>query len=109
MEKRTSGEGFHDGSCRPVPAGARSGRHARAALALCTVALAPTAQARITQLDIQGKESPSNNGQSYGAAGQYERIYERAYAELNPTIRTTRSSPTSSARRATRRAWSSTT
>ena len=47
-------------------------------------ALAPAAQARITKLEIQGTESPTSNGQSFGAAGQYERIYGRAYGELSP-------------------------
>ena len=31
-----------------------------------------------------GVESPMNNGQSYGQAGTYERIYGRAYGELDP-------------------------
>jgi len=48
-------------------------------------ALATTAvEARITRLEIQGVESPANNGQAFGAAGVYERVYGRAYGELNP-------------------------
>ena len=58
------------------------------ALALAAVVLAAsypgTLQARVTRIDIQGVESPANNGQSYGAVGQYERVYGRAYGELNP-------------------------
>ena len=54
------------------------------ALSACAVAFAPAAQARITKLEIQGTESPTSNGQSFGQAGQYERIYGRAYGELSP-------------------------
>ena len=38
-----------------------------------------TLDARITRIEIQGVESPANNGQSSGAAGQYERVFGRAY------------------------------
>lgn len=58
------------------------------ALALVAVVLAAsypgTLEARITRIEIQGVESPANNGQSFGAAGQYERVFGRAYGELNP-------------------------
>jgi len=57
---------------------------AACALTACAVALAPAVQARITKLEIEGTESPTASGQSFGAAGQYERIYGRAYGELSP-------------------------
>jgi hypothetical protein len=65
--------------------GCRSSRLA-AACALCAaaIALSPATQARIVKLDVQGTESPTASGQSFGAAGQYERLFGRAYGELNP-------------------------
>ena len=54
------------------------------ALGVCAIGLTGTLEARITKIDIQGTESPANNGQSFGAAGQYERVFGRAYGELNP-------------------------
>ena len=54
------------------------------ALGACAVGLTGALEARITKLEIQGVESPANNGQSFGAAGQYERVFGRAYGELNP-------------------------
>lgn len=63
-------------------------RRSRCAIALALAAgatvAAPAVEARITKLEIQGVESPANNGQSFGAAGQYERVYGRAYGELSP-------------------------
>lgn len=58
-------------------------RRAVVACALGAIIAVP-AQARIVRLEIQGKESPSSGGQSFGQAGQYERIFGRAYGELNP-------------------------
>lgn len=58
---------------------------AASALAASTTLTLPPAQARIVKLEVQGVESPSSGGQSFGAAGQYERVYGRAYGELNPS------------------------
>lgn len=54
------------------------------ALGIGTAGLTGALDARITKLDIQGVESPTSSGQSFGGAGQYERVYGRAYGELNP-------------------------
>ena len=54
------------------------------ALGACALATTAALEARITKLEIAGVESPANNGQSFGAAGQYERVFGRAYGELNP-------------------------
>ena len=46
--------------------------------------LAGTAEARITKIEITSKESPTFEGKSFGAAGQYEKLYGRAYGEVDP-------------------------
>jgi Alpha/beta hydrolase domain len=71
MDKHTSGRGL----ARTVAAWA---------LAVGAVATAPAVEARIVKLEIQGKESPTSSGQSFGQAGQYERIFGKAYGELSP-------------------------
>jgi hypothetical protein len=43
-----------------------------------------SAQAHITKIEITKVESPYNNGAMYGPAGQYERIYGRAFGEIDP-------------------------
>lgn len=43
------------------------------------------AQARVTQLVIQDGESPTFEGTSFGARGQYERVTGIAYGELDPS------------------------
>jgi hypothetical protein len=54
------------------------------AVGACALVMTAAIEARITKLEIAGVESPANNGQSFGAAGQYERIFGRAYGELDP-------------------------
>jgi hypothetical protein len=54
------------------------------ALGACAFAASAGLEARIVKIDIQGVESPTANGRTYGQAGKYERIYGRAYGELNP-------------------------
>ncbi|HZP85523.1 MAG TPA: alpha/beta hydrolase domain-containing protein, partial [Burkholderiales bacterium] len=53
--------------------------------AACVALLAaPAVEARITRIVIDTKESPAYGGQSFGAAGQYERLIGRAFGELDP-------------------------
>ena len=63
--------------------------------ALALLAWAPPTQARVTRIIIDTKTSPAFGGQSFGAAGQYETLAGRAFGSLDPTFRSTRSSPTS--------------
>jgi hypothetical protein len=48
---------------------------------------APPAEARVTRLEIVSAQSPTFDGLSFGHAGQYEKIYARAYGELDPDDR----------------------
>jgi hypothetical protein len=45
---------------------------------------APSAQARVTQVVITATESPTFAGESFGAAGQYERISGQIVGEVDP-------------------------
>jgi Alpha/beta hydrolase domain len=57
-------------------------------LAVASVALlggAPAAQARVTQIVIKTVESPTFDGRSFGAVGQYERISGQIIGEVDPT------------------------
>jgi hypothetical protein len=59
-----------------------------ACLAIIGVALvggAPAAQARVTQIVIKTVESPTFDGRSFGAVGQYERISGQIVGEVDPT------------------------
>src|SRR6266852_9773510 len=49
------------------------------------LAAAPTAQARVTRIAIEKKVSPSFDGASFGAAGQYETLAGKAFGELDPS------------------------
>jgi hypothetical protein len=51
------------------------------------LALSVTAQARVTQIVITERTTPIFNGQSFGAAGQYERIRGTAAGEIDPNDR----------------------
>jgi hypothetical protein len=42
-------------------------------------------EARVTKIVIDSKASPAFNGESFGAAGQYETIIGRAFGELDPS------------------------
>ena len=57
---------------------------AACAIAVGATAIAPTVQARITKIVIEGVESPANNGQVFGSVGVYDRVFGSAYGELNP-------------------------
>ena len=54
---------------------------------LCSAAAllgAPTAEARITQIQIKTKESPTFGSYSWPGVGQYEKIVGKAYGEVDP-------------------------
>ncbi len=56
----------------------------------CTLAVlasalyAPAAVARVTGITIAGRETPTFGGYSWPGVGQYEKIYGKAYGELDP-------------------------
>ena len=52
---------------------------------LCAFAL--SAQARITSLEIVSVQSPTFGGLAFGEVGQYEKIFARAYGEVDPSDR----------------------
>ena len=67
----------------------------RALLLACVVASsAMAARAEVVRLEITSRE-PMNNGQTVGAAGPFEIIRGKIHGEIDPRIRTTRSSRTS--------------
>jgi hypothetical protein len=43
-----------------------------------------TAQAKVTRIVIEQKQSPAYDGKSFGAVGQYEILTGKAYGELDP-------------------------
>jgi Alpha/beta hydrolase domain len=48
------------------------------------LAMAATAQARVTRIAIEKKVSPAFDGASFGNAGQYETLTGKAFGELDP-------------------------
>ncbi|MGA8036820.1 MAG: alpha/beta hydrolase domain-containing protein [Candidatus Acidiferrales bacterium] len=53
--------------------------------ALITLALlGPTADARVTRIEIRKRDSPAFGGKRFGTAGQYEILSGVAYGELDP-------------------------
>ena len=68
----------------------------------------PDAHARVTKIQIVSKETPTFGGYVFRDVGAYEKIVGKAFGEVDPTIRRTRSSSTSSSRRGTPAARSST-
>src|SRR5262245_38599569 len=68
-------------------------RMARAALLLVLAGIgsgrAP-AVAQVTRVEILRREAPALGGQSYGDAGQYEKIEGRVYGEVAPGDRRNR-------------------
>jgi hypothetical protein len=54
------------------------------AAAALTAAMPHSAQARVTKIMVESKVSPAFDGQSFGAAGQYEVLKGRAFGELDP-------------------------
>jgi hypothetical protein len=61
-----------------------------AALAAAFALSAPVAEARITRLEIVSVQSPTFGGLSFGTVGQYEKIFARAYGEVDPSDRRNR-------------------
>src|SRR5262245_33760250 len=57
------------------------------ALAAATVITAPVADARIVRLEILTVQSPTFGGMSFGTVGTYEKIFARAYGEVDPSDR----------------------
>ena len=68
------------------PVGPRPARRVCLLLAL-GLALAATAEARVTRITITRTESPTYSGQSFGTVGQYEKIIGTATGELDPADR----------------------
>ena len=55
-------------------------------LVFTLAALATTAHARITRIEIEKVESPVFGGASFGSTGQYEKLTGKAYGELDPGL-----------------------
>ena len=55
------------------------------AVFLCAFGL--SAEAHITSLEIVSVQTPTFGGLSFGGVGQYEKIFARAYAEVDPSDR----------------------
>jgi hypothetical protein len=49
-----------------------------------TIAFSVAAEARVTRIVIEQKQSPAYEGRSFGAVGQYEILAGKAYGELDP-------------------------
>lgn len=57
------------------------------ALAFATVSTTPAADARIIRLEILSVQSPTFGGLAFGSVGTYEKIFARAYGEVDPSDR----------------------
>src|SRR5690348_5854627 len=55
-----------------------------AASFLCVVTIAGPTQARITSIEITSVQSPTFDGMSFGATGQYEKLVGRVRGEVDP-------------------------
>ena len=55
------------------------------ALAFATVSTTPAADARIIRLEILSVQSPTFGGLAFGSVGTYEKIFARAYGEVDPS------------------------
>ena len=53
-------------------------------IGVAVLALAPAAQARVTQVTITATEQPAYGGKSFGTVGAYERISGRISGEVDP-------------------------
>ncbi len=53
-------------------------------IAACLIICFITAEARVTRIVIEQRESPIASGKSFGNAGPYERLTGRAFGELDP-------------------------
>ncbi|HEV8723740.1 MAG TPA: alpha/beta hydrolase domain-containing protein [Candidatus Binatia bacterium] len=54
---------------------------------VCMAVTAPVVNARITRLEILSIQSPTFGGLSFGTVGTYEKIFARAYGEVDPSDR----------------------
>jgi hypothetical protein len=54
-------------------------------IAAAAMAATPAADARIVRLEILTVESPTFGGMSFGSVGTYEKIFARAYGEVDPS------------------------
>jgi hypothetical protein len=52
-----------------------------------TLAVATSADARVTRIEVTGTESPTFGGYSWPGVGQYEKIVGKAFAEVDPADR----------------------
>ena len=57
------------------------------ALALATINPTSSADARIIRFEILSVQSPTFGGLSFGNVGTYEKIFARAYGEVDPSDR----------------------
>ena len=57
------------------------------ALAFATGSTTPAADARIIRLEILSVQSPTFGGLAFGSVGPYEKIFARAYGEVDPSDR----------------------
>ena len=62
-------------------------RSAIAALVLGLSVAGSPASSKVTKLTVLSRESPTYNGQSFGAVGQYEKIIGTASGEIDPSDR----------------------
>jgi hypothetical protein len=58
----------------------------RIALIAGTLCSVHAAEGRIVRIEITSKQSPTFEGRSFGAVGQYEKLRGRAYGEVDPKL-----------------------
>src|SRR5438552_18058629 len=51
---------------------------------VCAFVCASAAQAKVTRIVIEEKQSPAYGGKVFGSVGQYEFLMGKAYGELDP-------------------------
>ncbi len=68
------------------PINAKRGRSGgvRLALVTCLIGAATPASARITRIEITGRQSPTFDGASFGSVGPYEKLTGRIHGEVDP-------------------------
>ncbi len=54
------------------------------ATAACLIGAAAPAAARITRIEITGRQSPIFEGASFGSVGPYEKLTGRIHGEVDP-------------------------
>ena len=85
--KKRSGIACNGSWCATNRAGLRRAALVAALLLTIVAGLAAPglAEARITRIQITRVESPTFDGASFGAVGQYEKLVGRAYGEVDPS------------------------